>query len=363
MGTKLPNGRLITHATPPGPKAVHRPAMFERDLEFSQAALDHFAEKTGVDYIGEWHKHPPTLTEPSEEDRKGVVEILKDPDYKTGDLMVFPVWVLSHTTDYLQLPFHRALVEYFFWPTEQNIACYPYYMDNTFQFHPFHFQIASCDLGTQGKVSQFYTAYVNCKTFDKTNVGELWNKFTGAVAPSSIDGGGTHSDRPESADSASSCVSNENPQREASHGLLCDKETVEQHKDKNDRWYETAQGKNLLMEEKRTLQSLCSRVGLRMLPTGRLAWRFASPHYRRVFLEVICSHDYPNTFPELYLLHNGKIENIIDFDGRVENREMDWHAYVQGMVKKLKSDWESGRMSPCIGGIVNILGFADLIRE
>ena len=91
LGTKLPYGRLITHATPPGPKALHTPSMFERDLDLSQSMLNYFARNEGVDYIGEWHKHPPHLHTPSNADRNGVVKILKDPDYRTQGMIVFPV--------------------------------------------------------------------------------------------------------------------------------------------------------------------------------------------------------------------------------------------------------------------------------
>lgn len=50
----------IVEATPPGPHAEHRPAVFTRDGPFSQAQLDACVSASdGLhDYVGEWHSHP-----------------------------------------------------------------------------------------------------------------------------------------------------------------------------------------------------------------------------------------------------------------------------------------------------------------
>ena len=153
LGTALDDVRLITHATPPGPKAIHQEGMFEKDLDFSQAILNHLATKTGVDYVGEWHKHPPFLKRPSHRDRQNAVAILQDSDYQTKGMLVLPIWIRERRGPPSSI--HEHLIEHYFGPMD-SVQCYPYYMDETFQFYPFEFRVAKCDLGTQSEVVSSY---------------------------------------------------------------------------------------------------------------------------------------------------------------------------------------------------------------
>src|ERR1700682_1476084 len=100
LGSTGPGGqRVVLAASPPGPAALHHPVMFERDLEFSQFILNEAYGLHKLEYLGEWHKHPKTCTEPSGGDEDGCRSILTDPAYKISGLMLFPIFTLSRTGD------------------------------------------------------------------------------------------------------------------------------------------------------------------------------------------------------------------------------------------------------------------------
>ncbi|HXQ33012.1 MAG TPA: Mov34/MPN/PAD-1 family protein [Anaerolineales bacterium] len=71
----------VTHASGPGPKAVHRPTYFLRDTEYCAAILAQRYEKSGADYVGEWHSHAGGINHPSAGDLLTLNGIMKDPDY------------------------------------------------------------------------------------------------------------------------------------------------------------------------------------------------------------------------------------------------------------------------------------------
>lgn len=48
----------VTHATPPGPDSSSGPRRFVRGSVFARRRLDYLADRFGVQYLGEWHKHP-----------------------------------------------------------------------------------------------------------------------------------------------------------------------------------------------------------------------------------------------------------------------------------------------------------------
>ena len=345
LGAKLPNSRIITHATPPGPKAIHRPGMFERDLEFSQAAINHFAKHAGIDYIGEWHKHPPDVNRPSIGDRRGVIQTLKDPDYKSGGLIVFPILTRKYNTKLRDTSFHRALVNHYFGIDRDSVQWFPYYMTKDLEFHPFEFQIAYCDLGTQDKVKKFHENYLNAGNIKKIRV------------PSSNDGGkqliskaNSDSETPKSF--ALTNATEENDAIGTPHAQQPGKSPNSQV-----HWYETRQGKDLLAVERRSLKTTSCFLGARILPNGRLIFRFVSPRYRNVFLNITCQRDHPYSFPDLFLGYRNSCINLFDNRNRCEIYGSASHA-VEKLVE-LKSKWEKKEGSRMISGIVETLGFGD----
>lgn len=48
----------VTHATPPGHDSRLALLQFTRGPDFAKSRLDYLANKFGVRYLGEWHKHP-----------------------------------------------------------------------------------------------------------------------------------------------------------------------------------------------------------------------------------------------------------------------------------------------------------------
>jgi integrative and conjugative element protein (TIGR02256 family) len=71
----------VTHASGPGPNAVHEPAFFLRDTAYCAGVLREHYERSGADYVGEWHTHVDGLRVPSPGDLLTLAGIMHDPDY------------------------------------------------------------------------------------------------------------------------------------------------------------------------------------------------------------------------------------------------------------------------------------------
>jgi len=66
---------LVTHATSPGPKAIKKKDLFQKDISYTTQVFNVLSLKYSVDYLGEWHKHPNTYIGYSFMDKKSMVEI------------------------------------------------------------------------------------------------------------------------------------------------------------------------------------------------------------------------------------------------------------------------------------------------
>jgi integrative and conjugative element protein (TIGR02256 family) len=77
----------VTRASPPGPRARHRPFSFSRDTRFLQRYLDDLHDRTAgeEDYIGEWHVHPALDAPPSYVDRRSLWRIARRNNYATDN--------------------------------------------------------------------------------------------------------------------------------------------------------------------------------------------------------------------------------------------------------------------------------------
>ena len=73
----------ITHATGPGPNAIHGYCHFTADHHYCQRILDGVIDQTGGDltYVGDWHTHPFGSTNPSRIDSKTALSVADDPGY------------------------------------------------------------------------------------------------------------------------------------------------------------------------------------------------------------------------------------------------------------------------------------------
>lgn len=82
-----------THATPPGPDSVCGPTHFTRDSDFADRRLRYLVDKFGVQYLGEWHKHPVAgAPRASSTDRRTMRAIARKPAYNID----FPILVIAN---------------------------------------------------------------------------------------------------------------------------------------------------------------------------------------------------------------------------------------------------------------------------
>lgn len=72
----------VTHASGPGPQAIHLPTYFLRDTGYCAEVLRRCYEASGADYVGEWHSHVGRLNRPSSGDLHTLRGIMNDPDYE-----------------------------------------------------------------------------------------------------------------------------------------------------------------------------------------------------------------------------------------------------------------------------------------
>ena len=334
LGTALGNCRLVTHATPPGPKAIHREGMFGKDLNFSQAILNHLAMKAGVDYIGEWHKHPPFLRRPSHGDRQSAIAILQDSDYKTKGMLVLPIWIKERRGPPSSM--HEQLIEHYFGPM-YAVQCYPYYMDETFQFYPFEFRVAKCDLGTQSEVVNFYNQYVRFEGGRSVNRHD--NSLQRESPPS------CKSERASTVKEGISLDAWREEDREETLGMI----------EPPCRWYETREGRERLALETNYLKNSRCYRGARKLKDGNLLFRLSSPVFDHVFFDVLCRNDHPRTLPDLFLRYKEQAWQI----NKTINAETDLTTKnpFSEIMNELNELWKEPKATMWIYNIAKSLGF------
>lgn len=89
---------LVVAASGPGKRARRGLASFVPDVESHQRELEYWRScyaSLGVDYVGEWHSHPPGETELSDGDLQQVDEILSDDSYYLPYGIYTPLFTLE----------------------------------------------------------------------------------------------------------------------------------------------------------------------------------------------------------------------------------------------------------------------------
>ena len=76
------NSVYITHASGPGPNSQQSASGFVRDVPYCQSFVNDHA-MDGRLYLGEWHSHPGSSTEPSSTDLKSLTDIALQKEYLT----------------------------------------------------------------------------------------------------------------------------------------------------------------------------------------------------------------------------------------------------------------------------------------
>jgi integrative and conjugative element protein (TIGR02256 family) len=92
----------VVHAGDAGPRAVHQPDSFRRDVSHAQAVADLAYRTDRSIWLGEWHTHPGGPPQPSRRDLASYRRLLRDPEL---ELAVFlTVIVLPDTVIGWQRP-------------------------------------------------------------------------------------------------------------------------------------------------------------------------------------------------------------------------------------------------------------------
>ena len=348
LGTKTANGRLITHAIPSGPNALHRPGMFERDLEFSQAALNYFANQCGVDYVGEWHKHPECMMDPSEGDREGVIQIIKDPDYNIDDLLVFPIWIRKSSSNSTHRSFHDRFIENHCRITKRTIQCFPYYMDESLAFHPFEFEIAPCDIGAQIRVEKFYRNYLHSNGIENAkDISPIENQALSKCTKTD-EGGINPNNRKKRKEGRSSVNFPDHYLKETKHQQC-------------PQWFDKTVGKQRLIDETKSAKRTGCYKDVILLPIGRISFRFKSQTHKGVLLIIVCKKDHPLSFPDILLAYNDKYFDVISCIAPKEDPQA-FYKMKQQMVT-LNQEWRCSEGEMLIADIAATFGFSCLDKQ
>lgn len=85
VGFRVGDTVTVVAASDAGPNAVCTPEKFERDGPHCQRFLERIVSERGggLDYVGEWHSHPRSSSQPSLRDVESLLSISKDPAYLT----------------------------------------------------------------------------------------------------------------------------------------------------------------------------------------------------------------------------------------------------------------------------------------
>ncbi|MBI4872093.1 MAG: Mov34/MPN/PAD-1 family protein [Candidatus Riflebacteria bacterium] len=76
---------VVTHAIETGPDADQAPTHLRTDSEYQNQRIEAICKAwSGVPlaYVGEWHRHPGTMSNPSQTDLETISRILLDPEYR-----------------------------------------------------------------------------------------------------------------------------------------------------------------------------------------------------------------------------------------------------------------------------------------
>jgi len=274
IGAKSRDGALlVTHATPPGPQAVHHAYYFQRDVAYQQSLLNKFHNQYGVQYLGEWHKHPRNLAVPSGGDAKGVHDLLHDRDYGV-DGILFPIIICESDLGFQLHPFYvtRLDPEMRFHPMkwhEIDLAMEP---DRAFSSSVAH--------QTKPAIQQDESANKQPETTPATNAEpeRLLRKLASWVQLPFL-----AEDRQK--------VSERRSEETAS--------TEKEPAGKTIRWYETQSGRSLLAREQSLLQSFGLRAEPFLIGEGNLCFSF--PRTGGYEIVVVCSPQHPARSPQILI--------------------------------------------------------------
>ena len=276
LGCRGPGGSLlITHATPPGPDAVHGPYSFVHDVKYQNKALQGLFRKYNVDRIGAWHRHLKEFCVPSEQDRRTALRILQD----AGKAL--PSFFCAITTFDLR----------------NGFRVYPFYIQNGWsEFQPLVWEEISLGLDDDIGFSQDPIELISA------SVG-FWRARHMSEPDASIFSA-KEADMPGDEKLKSDLTwpgfNRPFPIRKQKEG---EPQTKSSYREKTISlfcpWYWMKQGRQRLQQEQAILKQCELEVELLRTEADGLVFSLPRPHGRRI--EVVCDDLHPYKPPRLFL--------------------------------------------------------------
>lgn len=93
-GRAIDDAIVIPFTIAAGPNALRAVARFSPDSAWQQTVLDYLYARFGVDYQGDWHRHPGRFDRPSDHDLATARRIVTDPSWNKASA-VFPIAVID----------------------------------------------------------------------------------------------------------------------------------------------------------------------------------------------------------------------------------------------------------------------------
>ncbi len=88
---------VVPFSIPAGPAAHCTPSRFTPDEGWQQVLLNFLHARFGVDYLGDWHRHPGSFDEPSDHDLRTAREIVTSAAWNKP-VAIFPIAVIEEGT-------------------------------------------------------------------------------------------------------------------------------------------------------------------------------------------------------------------------------------------------------------------------
>lgn len=94
VGRRLGGEIIVPFVIPAGPAAMQCTTRFRPDAAWQQTLLDYLFERFGLDYVGDYHRHPGGFDRPSVQDRETARHIVTDREWDKVEAL-FPIAVLD----------------------------------------------------------------------------------------------------------------------------------------------------------------------------------------------------------------------------------------------------------------------------
>lgn len=94
VGRSVGDDLVVPFVVGAGPRSIRTYAGFAPDPAYQQQHVDYLFHRFGVNYVGDWHRHPGRFDTPSDHDCATAARITTDPAWNTP-LAAFPIAVID----------------------------------------------------------------------------------------------------------------------------------------------------------------------------------------------------------------------------------------------------------------------------